>query len=217
MTAQSKLHSGFIASLARKYRVTSWFYDVLDYPWERQYRQWRPHLLKNVEGEVLEAGVGTGRNLKHYPTAAHVTGVDLSPEMLRVAKKRARKSACSVTLLQQDALHLSDLPSNHFDWYIATFLYCVLPDELQPRALEEMIRVLKPGGRFKLLEIVYSKEARLRRRQEFLAPLAEKLYGARFDRHTLEYLREKDQIKISRTRYLKADTYLFIEGRKKPS
>lgn len=202
--------------LARKYRVTSWFYDILDYPWERQYRKWRQQLLSDVRGEVLEVGVGTGRNIKHYPTAAHVMGVDLSPEMLRIAKKRAIKAACSVILLKQDALHLSDLPSNHFDWYIATFLYCVLPDELQPRALEEMIRVLKPGGRFKLLEIVYSKDARLRRQQEFLAPLVEKLYGARFDRRTLEYLRKKADLEITSTRFLKADTYLLIEGRKKP-
>ncbi|OIO55463.1 hypothetical protein AUJ46_01425 [Candidatus Peregrinibacteria bacterium CG1_02_54_53] len=201
--------------LAKKYRVTSWFYDILDYPWERQYRHWRPLLLNNVEGEVLEAGVGTGRNLRYYSSTAHVTGVDLSSEMLAIAKKRARQARCSVTLMPQDALHLRDLPSAHFDWYIATFLYCVLPDELQPRALEEMIRVLKPGGRFKLLEIVYSKDETLRRRQEFLALLVEKLYGARFDRHTLEYLREKNSIEILSTRFLKADTYLLIEGRKK--
>ncbi|MBI1813181.1 class I SAM-dependent methyltransferase [Candidatus Peregrinibacteria bacterium] len=203
--------------LARKYRIVSWFYDILDYPWERQYRLWRPLLLSNVEGTVLEAGVGTGRNLRHYPSAAHVTGVDLSSEMLVIAKKRARQARCSVTLMQQDALHLRDLPSARFDWYVATFLYCVLPDALQPRALEEMIRVLKPGGGFKLLEIVYSKDATLRRRQEFLAPLVEQLYGARFDRHTLEYLREKDGIEIVNTRFLKADAYLLIEGRKKPS
>lgn len=203
--------------LARKYRIASWFYDILDYPWERQYRHWRPLLLRDVQGAVLEAGVGTGRNLKHYLSTAHVTAIDLSPEMLTIAKRRSKEATCSVTLLQQDALHLQDLPSDHFDWYIATFLYCVLPDEPQPRALEEMIRVLKPGGRFKLLEIVYSKDTTLRRRQEFLAPLVEKLYGARFDRQTLAYLQEKDSIEIVNTRFLRADTYLLIEGRKKPT
>lgn len=201
--------------LARKYRVISWFYDILDYPWEQQYRHWRPLFLNDVDGTVLEAGVGTGRNLQYYPVKVHVTGIDLSPEMLMIAKGRARKAACSVTLLQQDALYLRDLPSDNFDWYIATFLYCVLPDALQPPALEGMVRVLKPGGRFKLLEIVYSKDAILRRRQEFLAPLVEKLYGARFDRHTLEYLRRNDHIEILSTQFLKSDTYLLIEGRKK--
>jgi len=42
------------------------FYDVLDFPWERIYKKWRPVLLKDIRGKVLEAGVGTGRNLKYY-------------------------------------------------------------------------------------------------------------------------------------------------------
>jgi len=203
------------SSLARKYRITSWFYDILDYPWERQYRHWRLQILRNVEGRVLEAGVGTGRNLPFYSPEAAVTGIDLSSGMLRLAKNRVRRAVCSITLKQEDASQMSDIPSDSFDWYIATFLYCVLPDSLQPSALEEMIRVLKPGGRFKILEIVYSKDARIRRQQELLAPLIEKLYGARLDRHTLEHVQENKHIDVLSTRFLKGDTYLLIEGRKK--
>ena len=203
-------------ALVRKYRVTSWLYDILDYPWERQYRRWRPSLLAEVSGTVLEAGVGTGRNLRHYPTEANLTAFDLSPSMVRIATKRARNAACRVSVLCRDATRLPCLPSNHFDWYIATFLFCVLPDPLQPLALAEMVRVLKPGGSFKLLEMRYSKEPRLLRRQRLFAPFVEKLYGARFDRHTLEHLQEDDRIEIS-ARFLKADTYLLIEGSKKPT
>ncbi|MFQ5677566.1 MAG: hypothetical protein ACE5G1_16875, partial [bacterium] len=53
-------------SLQAKYNITARFYDILDYPWERQYKRWRPGLVKDVRGRVLEAGVGTGRNLKYY-------------------------------------------------------------------------------------------------------------------------------------------------------
>jgi hypothetical protein len=53
-------------ALQLKYDITAWFYDILDYPWERQYRNWRPQLVGDVRGKVLEAGVGTGRNLKYY-------------------------------------------------------------------------------------------------------------------------------------------------------
>jgi len=201
-------------ALLRKYRVTSRFYDILDYPWERHYRRWRPLLLGDVQGMVLEAGVGTGRNLRHYPKAANVTAVDLSPSMIKIARRRANKAACEVTLLRQDATQLSALPSNHFDWYIATFLFCVLPDRLQPAALGQMIRVLKPGGKFVVLEMVYSHDARLLRRQRALAPLVEKVYGARFDRHTLDHLRQDERVEVTATRFLKADTYLLIEGRK---
>ena len=47
-----------IEELYKKYAWTSWFYDFLDYPWERQYRRWRPRLLEDVSGAVLEAGQG---------------------------------------------------------------------------------------------------------------------------------------------------------------
>lgn len=202
-------------TLRKKYEFTSWFYDILDYPWERQYRRWRPLLLQDLNGTVLEAGVGTGRNLRHYPREVRVTGIDLSPGMLSKAKKRTKQSVCDVTLLHNDATRLSDVAACQFDWYIATFLYCVLPDELQPLALSEMVRVLKPGGRFRILEIVYSKDPRLARRQQRLARLVEAVYGARFDRHTLQFLLQNDDVAISETRFLKADTYLLIEGYKK--
>jgi len=83
------------------------------------------------------------------------------------------------------------------------------------QALREIARVLKPGGRFRILEIVYSKDPRLSRRQRRMARLVEALYGARFDRHTLQLLQQNDEVKISATRFLKADTYLLIEGYKK--
>ncbi|MCH7676651.1 class I SAM-dependent methyltransferase [candidate division KSB1 bacterium] len=70
-------------SLQAKYDITGRFYDILDYPWERQYRRWRPGLLKDVRGKALEAGVGTGRNLKYYHPGVKLTAVDLSKVMLR--------------------------------------------------------------------------------------------------------------------------------------
>jgi ubiquinone/menaquinone biosynthesis C-methylase UbiE len=107
---------------------------------------------------------------------------------------------------------MDSVPSSHFDWVVSTFLCCVLPDHLQPLALEHFARILKQGGRFRLLEIIYSKEPRLRRRQSFLAPFVQKVYGARFDRNTLEHVRRTPRLKLLRTRFLKHDTYLVIEG-----
>lgn len=198
--------------LQAKYNLTAWFYDVLDFPWELQYRRWRPGLLSDVRGHVLEAGVGTGRNLPYYHPEATVTAIDLSPAMLRLAAKRGRHAVCQFELRQEDATTMASIPSNQFDWVISTFLCCVLPDPLQPPALRQFERILKPGGRFRLLEIVYSKDPRLRRRQAFLAPFVEMVYGARFDRHTLDYVRQAPKLGILLTRFLKNDTYLLIEG-----
>lgn len=201
-------------SLQKKYQLTAWFYDFLDYYWERQYRQFRPGILGDVKGNVLEAGVGTGRNLNFYPASINLTGIDLSSNMLRIANKRAKNAPCKITLVKNDATQLSDLPANYFDWYISFFMFCVMPDDLQPLAINQMVRVLKPKGRFKILEMVYSKNAKLLRRQKIFTPLVESVYGARFDRHTLEHLQENVHIKIEKTIFVKDDVYLVIEGEK---
>ncbi len=200
--------------LLLKYQRTSWVYNILDYPWERQYRQWRHRILGDVQGRALDAGVGTGRNLPYYPSNIDLTAIDLSTGMLREARKIIHQAKCRVRLEERDATNLKTFATNTFDWYVSTFMYCVLPDPLQPQALEEMSRILKPGGRFRLLEILYSQDSRLRLRQKFLAPFVELVYGARFDRKTLAHLHAIPSLKVTRTTYLKADTYLLIEGQK---
>jgi len=196
----------------KRYAVTAWFYDILDYPWERQYRKWRPELLADVEGEVLEAGVGTGRNLEHYTRHAHVTALDLSPAMLRKASKRCSKAACMVQLVHEDASRMTSIPSASYDWVVAFFLCCVLPEELQAQAVSEFARILKPHGRFRLLEMQYSKDPAIRKRQDLFAPFVAKVYGAGFDRNTLMHVKNNKDLRVTGTRYLKADTYLLIDG-----
>ena len=202
-------------SLRAKYNITAMFYDILDYPWERVYRQWRPWLLGDLRGKVLEAGVGTGRNFRHYNESVELTGVDLSDVMLRKAARKARKADCKIELLHDDASVMRQVESNQYDWIISTFLCCVMPDEFQPATLEQFGRVLKPGGKFKLLEMVYSKNRKLRRRQDLFAPFVEKVYGARFDRKTVQFIEESDVLEITSKRFLKDDVYLLVEGVKK--
>lgn len=202
------------APLERKYRFTSRVYDLLDWPWERKYRKWRPGLVGDVRGRVLEVGVGTGQNLRFYPSEANLHAVDLSEGMLSRARRRAKSATCDVTLRRADALDLAHLEGASFDWYVATFLYCVLPDPLQPPALAEMARVLRPGGRFRLVEMVYSKKPFRRLVQRIMAPYVELVFGARFDRRTVEHIEETDGIEITDTRWLQEDTYLLVEGRR---
>jgi len=204
-------------SLRAKYNITAMFYDILDYPWERVYREWRPGLLGDLRGKVLEAGVGTGRNFPHYHQSVELTGVDLSDVMLRKATKKANKANCKIELLHDDASIMRLVGSNQYDWIISTFLCCVMPNEFQPMALEQFSRVLKPGGKFRLLEMIYSKNRKIRRRQDFFASFVEKVYGARFDRKTVQYIEESAELDITSKRFLKDDVYLLIEGVKKGS
>lgn len=194
------------------YNITAWFYDLLDFPWERQYRQWRPGLLKDIRGSVLEAGVGTGRNLEYYHPDVKLTGIELSSEMLMRAEKRGRGVHCAFTLKHEDATVMSSTSSESFDWVYSTFMCCVMPDHLQPLAIEQFGRVLKPGGRFRLLELIYSKDSAERKKQDFFAPFVEKVFGARFDRNTLSHLQKSSALKVENTYFLKKDIYLVIEG-----
>jgi ubiquinone/menaquinone biosynthesis C-methylase UbiE len=203
-----------VRNLRAKYAITARSYDVLDYPWERQYRKWRPGLLEDVRGRVLEADVGTDRNLAHYTKNAELLGIDRSPAMLQRARRRAPHSPCSVSLREEDATIMSSIPDATFDWVVSTFMCCVMPDELQPKALAQIARVLKPGGRFRLLEMVFSEDPKSRPRQGRFAPFVERVYGARFDRQTRRFVEEAPDLELTHTRLLKADTYLLLDGRR---
>lgn len=199
-------------TLAKRYNLISHLYDILDYPWELRYRRWRPKLVGDVHGNILEIGVGTGHNLRYYPADADVTAIDISESMLKRAKNRAKGAACHIRFLKCDATQMENIPSNHYDWVIATFVFCVMPNALQQNAFAELERVLKPGGRFRIMTIVYSKNARLRKRQTRWAKLVELLYGARFDRNSQEHIERNPHLIIERISYMKDDTYLLIEG-----
>jgi len=198
--------------LQTKYNVTAFFYDILDYPWERIYRRWRPSLVGDLRGKVLEAGVGTGRNLKYYHKDVELTGIELSKQMLHIAEKRTTEAQCQIKLINEDATVMQSVKSNQYDWVFSTFMCCVMPDEIQKLAINQFARVLKQGGRFRLLEIVYSKNEKIRKRQHYFAPFVEHIYGARFDRNTLRYIEEYPNLKVTKTSFLKDDTYLLIEG-----
>jgi len=199
-------------ALQTKYNVTAFFYDILDYPWERVYKKWRPMLVGDLRGKVLEAGIGTGRNFEFYQENIELVGIELSKQMLSKAEKRIKLAKCKVRLINEDATVMQSIDSHQFDWIFSTFMCCVMPDEIQKLAIEQFGRVLKQGGQFRLLEIVFSKNKKIRERQDFFAPFVEKVYGARFDRNTLRHIEQSSTLKVTNTSFLKDDTYLLIEG-----
>jgi len=199
--------------LIRKYRKTARWYDFLDAYWEKQYQKIRPMIVGNVSGNVFEAGVGTGRNLSFYPAAITLTAIDLSSEMLAIAKARKPENI-AVTFLQADAVALQGIPNAHFDWYVSTFLYCVMPDHLQSKALNKMVKLLKVGGKFRILEIIYSQQKISRIIQRLFAPFVKFVYGAQFNRQTLSHIKNHPELLITRQSFVRNDTYLLIEGEK---
>jgi ubiquinone/menaquinone biosynthesis C-methylase UbiE len=105
-------------------------------------------------GDVLEVAVGTGLNLSFYPADVRLTGVDLSPAMLAVARQRADDLGRDVDLREADAQALPFADAT-FDTLVCTLALCAIPDERA--AIAEMRRVLRPGGRLLLLDHVGSQ------------------------------------------------------------
>lgn len=135
-----------------RYDLIAPLYNFMEWPIEKLvFKQWRKELWDQIRGpQVLEIGVGTGKNIPYYPEKIEVTAMDLSPGMLKRAKKRlAEKQKSRVTLKEMDAENM-DFPDNHFDEAVATFVFCSVPDPVL--GLKEALRVTKPGGTLHLLE-----------------------------------------------------------------
>jgi phosphatidylethanolamine/phosphatidyl-N-methylethanolamine N-methyltransferase len=120
--------------------------------------------------DVLEVGVGTGLSLAKYPAAAHVTGVDLSADMLSHA--RLRTVPATVSLHEMNAQKL-EFPDNHFDASVACYVATVAPD---PEAVvREMFRVTKPGGRIIFVNHFSIKGSWTEWAENLLQPLSRRL------------------------------------------
>lgn len=199
------------STLERYQRIAS-LYDLLDLPFEYgRYRHIRPLLFQGVSGRILDAGVGTGRNIPFYPPDAQVVGIDLSPAMLARAARRARKLGRPIELHQMDVTRL-DMPDRSFDAAVASFLFCVLPDELQVAALREIGRVLKPGGILRLLEYVRPKGALRSALARLWEPWMAWAYGAGFDRHTEQHVPESG-LELLESRFVVDDLIKLISLR----
>ena len=172
-----------------RYERIAFLYDLLDLPFEYgRYRYIRPVLFQGVSGRILDAGVGTGRNIPFYPASASIVGIDLSPAMLARAEQRAKKASRSVDLRLMDVTRIG-FPDHSFDAAVASFLFCVLPNELQEPAHRKIARVLKPGGTLRLLEYVRPTGALRALAATLWEPWMAWAYGAGFDRMTEDHVR----------------------------
>lgn len=195
--------------IEKKYDFTANLYDILDYPFEAfRYKKIREKVWELCEGRILDAGIGTGRNIPFYPQNSKVHGIDLSHSMLNKARKRAKKHDKEVELEKMDMTSTS-FPDNHFDTVVATFLFCVMPDELQPKALKEIKRICKDDGKIIFLEYEYSKKPLRKFFMKLFSPYVEFMYNARFDRKTLEHIKKED-FKILHNKHVYEDIIRMV-------
>jgi len=111
----------------------------------------RAWACSQARGQVLEIAIGTGRNLPFYPANVQITGIEISPAMLKIASQRTQSLGRQVELVGGDAQALP-FPDQRFDSVVCTISLCSIPDERQ--TIAEVWRVLRPGGCFIALEHV---------------------------------------------------------------
>ena len=156
--------------------------------WERRLFQGdREWVCGQARGDVLEVAVGSGRNFSHYPGGVRLSGFDLSPAMVELAKARAEELALPADLQVADATRLPYGDAS-FDTVICTYSLCAIPDPAA--AVREMHRVLRPGGRAVLSEHVRSGNPLVLAAQGLVSAVTVPLMNEHFLRSPDRTLRE---------------------------
>lgn len=196
-----------ISPAEKRYDRIAWLYDWMESPMEKMAsRNWRRVLFSRLKGRrILEVGVGTGKNLPFYPPGREVTGIDVSARMLERARQRTAFLQGRFTLLKMDVEHL-EFPDASFDAVVSTYVFCSVPDPI--KGLEEVRRVLKPGGKAYFLEHV--RPSGLRGWVfDLLSPLVSRLIGPSINRDTVGNIR-KAGLRILEEKFLSSDIFKII-------
>jgi ubiquinone/menaquinone biosynthesis C-methylase UbiE len=150
-------------------------------------RALRSRIVGQARGRTLEIGAGTGLNLQHYPADVdELVLVEPDPGMRSRLEGKLTSDHRRVRIVDAPAERLP-FADGSIDTVVATFVLCSV--EVPALAMQEIVRVLRPGGHFAFIEHVRSGSRRLARWQDRLAePWRRFGRGCRCNRATAEVI-----------------------------
>lgn len=188
--------------IRKRYDRVSSLYDILEQPMEiMTLKKWRTEVMKELQGDVLEVGVGTGKNIQYYPDNINVTAIDFSEKMLTKAREKSDKYNKKVKLMCMDAQNM-EFSDNNFDCVFTTCVFCSVPDPV--KGLKEIKRVCKVGGKIIMIEHERSENKVIGLLMDIFNPITLNLYGANINRRTVNNIKKAGFTKIEVTN-LKSD------------
>lgn len=133
---------------------------LMDRHFDRGYRSVKSALFAGLPAEILELGPGAGANFRYYPTGSHVVAMEPNLQAHPVLAREARRRGLDITIVAGEAERLPQVTAS-VDVVVGTLLLCSVRD---PEAvLREVLRVLRPGGRFLAIEHVAAPAGSARR------------------------------------------------------
>jgi phosphatidylethanolamine/phosphatidyl-N-methylethanolamine N-methyltransferase len=175
------------------YKLWAPVYDKVMEPFAGKARRHAVALLNLQPGErVLLSGVGTGLDLPHIQAGVKAIGIDLSPAMLRKARKKAAERDVTLREMNAQALDFSD---SSFDVVILNLILSVVPDGVA--TFREAWRVLRPGGRAVIFDKFASEEGQLSAARRGLGKLIS-LFGTDPNRRLSEIIGTLPDLTIER-------------------
>ncbi|SIR16188.1 class I SAM-dependent methyltransferase [Halanaerobium kushneri] len=210
--------------IKKRYNRVAPVYDSLEYFMEKgKMGDWRENLWQKVSNRIeqlkennnkkvklLEAGVGSGKNIEYYPEEIEIFAVDFSPKMIKEAEKKADKYNKKIKLLEMDIQNLR-FEDNYFDLIVTSCVFCSVPDPI--KGLKELKRVLKEDGRILMLEHMRSRNKMVGKFMDWFNWVSLYTWGANINRRTIENIK-KAGLELVEVNNLMSDIVKEIELKK---
>ena len=193
-------------------------YDSLEWLMEKaKMGEWRKEFWKKINNKIdkkemklLEAGVGTGKNIEYYPEEIDIYAIDFSEKMINEAESKLKKYNKKAELLKMDIQNL-DFEDNYFDLIVTSCVFCSVPDPI--KGLKELKRVLKKDGRIMMLEHMRSQKDVIGKFMDWFNWISLYTWGANINRKTIGNI-EKAGLEIVEVNDLMSDIVKEIELKK---